>query len=487
MRLLLVMPTGLQVGYDNFFSSSPLGIETLAAHARRYADVSLADVRGGSNDFEAHADKMLADSPEIVGISLNAAPHTNYTLKLAEALRRRRGDLKIIVGGQQATFLPRELLGTGNIDAIVRGEGEETLTEILQRGGDWRGVAGVSWRDNGAFHDEPDRPLRSDLDSLELPARDLLPDRSRYRMGAVRVEGIESSRGCPFQCSFCSIRNFHRGKWRAKSVQRVMREVDFILERYPERKVIYFADDNFATDIRRVEGICQAIIQRRTEAFFWCQARADMLAEHPEIVELMGKAHFAAVLVGIETPVERLLASAKKGTKPGQVEKAIKLLHAQDVGIWGTFCLGLPGETPEETRLAGEYIAKTKVDVAQITVATPIPGSALYDEAKAAGDIFETDWDRFDFTSPTMKGQMSKKDLDAIIQKAYLGTYLSGRFLLSLFSRRTNLHRLRQTAFSVFWTWIKFMIKVRLAALVGYRGKILQPHERQALEEAKDK
>ncbi|MFB3891893.1 MAG: radical SAM protein [Phycisphaerae bacterium] len=458
MRLLLVMPTGLQVGYDEYFSSSPLGVETLAAHARDVADVEIADMRGRGHDVEAHADELAGRSPDVVGVSVNSAPHMKYAMALGAALRRRLPEARLIAGGQQATFLADEFLAPGDYNAVVRGEGEHALTEILTRGA-FEGVAGVSWRANGAVHHEPDRPLIADIDTVRSPARDLLPDRSRYRMGAYRVEGIETSRGCPYHCSFCSIRNFHRGKWRPKSVPRVMKDIDEVLQRYPERKVIYFADDNFANDIRRVEAICRAIIERRTEAYFWCQARVDRLAAHPEVIELMGKAKFAAVLVGLETPVARLLKSARKGISPEQIHKAIELLHAQDIGVWGTFTLGLPGETAEETAATAKFIPTVPVDVAQITVATPIPGSTLYDEAKAAGDLLVTDWDAYDFTSPTMKGQLSKPELDAYMHKAYLKTYLSWRFLKSMFSQRSNINRLRRTAFGVFWAWIWFLIK----------------------------
>lgn len=469
MRLLLVMPTGLQVGYDEYFSSSPLGIETLAAHARPLADVALMDLRGHGHDVEVHADQVVAHGAEMIGLSVNSAPHTKYALALAAAIRRRDPNVKIIVGGQQATFIADEMTAPGHIQAIIRGEGELTLTEIMQRGGDWRGVAGVSWRRDGVLINEPDRPLIQNIDDVLPPARELLADRSRYRMGKYRVEGIETSRGCAHQCSFCSIRNFHRGKWRPKSVARVMQEVDSILERYPEEKVIYFADDNFSTDMRRVEAICRAIADRKSDAYFWCQARADQLARNPQVVEWMGKAKFSACLVGLETANPRLLKNARKGTSVEQITETIRLLHAQDIGIWGTFTLGLPGETLEDTVESAKFIPKAKVDVIQITVATPIPGSDLYNDAKAKGDILDTDWDRFDFTTPLIKGQGSKAQMESIMHKAYLKAYLSPRFLLSLFSQRTNLSRLRRTVFGVFWSWIAFIIKQRLRSLVGLK------------------
>ena len=290
-------------------------------------------------------------------------------------------------------------------------------------------------------------------------------------MGAYRVEGIESSRGCVFHCSFCSIRNFHRGRWRAKSVPRVLAEVDSLLERCTQPLVVYFADDNFSTDIRRVEAICRGIVERRTRAYFWCQARVDQLVAHPEVVEWMGRAHFAAVLVGLETPIPRLLHAARKGISVEHIHRAIEMLHAQDIGVWGTFTLGLPGETPEETKTTARFIARAPVDVAQITVATPIPGSDLYEQAKARAELVEFDWDHYDFTSPTMKGQLSKKRLDAIMHRAYLKVYLSRRFLLSLFSRRTNLARLRRTALGVFWSWIAYLIREQIGTWLGRRPK----------------
>ncbi len=462
MRLLLVMPTGMKTGYDEYFSTSPLGIETLAACARPHADVSLADMRGKGHDMATHAEALLADSPEMIGLSVNSAPHTKYSLRLAKAIKRRRPDVQILFGGQQATFLTDEMLAPGHVDAVVRGEGELTLAEILSAG-DFRGVAGVSWRDNGVVRNEPDRPQIEDLDTLPYPDRDLLPDRRRYRMGAYRVEGIESSRGCPHHCSFCSVRNFHRGRWRPKSVERVMAEIDDILERYPVPKVIYFADDSFATDIRRVEQISRAIVERKTETHFWCQARGDILAKNPDVVAWMGKAKFAAVLMGVETPIPRLMAEARKGSSLEQIREAIELLQSHDVGVWGTFVLGLPGETRAESESAADFIPTIGADVVQITVATPIPGSELYDRAKADDKLLTRNWDRYDFTSPTMAGQLPKADMDALIHRAYLKSYVNPRFLGSIFSKRTNLHRLRRTSLRVFSTWIWFLLKERLS------------------------
>jgi radical SAM superfamily enzyme YgiQ (UPF0313 family) len=412
----------------------------------------------------------MAHGADMIGISVNSAPHTKYALAMAKALKRRQGDLKIFAGGQQATFLTEELLGPGDFGAVIRGEGEQAIVDIVKAEG-FGGIAGVSWRNNGTIHNEPDRPLVEDLDTILPPARDLLPDRSSYRLGEYRVEGIESSRGCAFHCSFCSIRNFHRGRWRTKSVGRIMQEVDYILAHYPERKVIYFADDNFSTDIKRVKALCLAIIERKSDAYFWCQSRADILAKNPDVIELMGQAKFTAVLMGIETPVKRLLKSSRKGTSVEQIHDAIRLLHAQDIGVWGTFTLGLPGETLEEAKETGAFIPTTGVDVAQITVATPIPGSTLYTDAKANGDIGEIDWDKFDFTSPTMKGQLSKKQLDAIMHKAYLKVYLGRRFLKSLFTKKTNLDRLRRAMFGVFGSWIAYLVRERLAGLVGIRHR----------------
>jgi radical SAM superfamily enzyme YgiQ (UPF0313 family) len=473
------MPTGLQVGYDAYFSSSPLGLETIAAHVRDLADVVLADMRCKGHDVEVHAEELLKDNPDMIGVSVNSAPHTKYTLALAEAIKRRQPNVRIVLGGQQATFLADELMAPGHVDAVVRGEGELTLRDIVLRDG-FQGVLGVSWRANGTVHHEPDRMQIADMDDVLPPARDLLADRQRYRVGKYRVEGVETSRGCTHHCSFCSVRNFHRGRWRPKSVQRVMREVDDLLDRCNYPKVIYFVDDNFSTDIRRVEQICRAIVERKIDnTYFWCQARVDMLAKHPEVVEWMGKAHFTAVLLGLETPVARLLKSSGKNISVEQTNKTIELLHAQDIGAWGTFTLGLPGETLEDAEAVAEFIPAVGVDVAQITVATPIPGSSLYDDAKANGDLLITDWDQYDFTSPTMKGQLPKKKLDSLMHRAYLKVYLSPRFLRSMFSQRTNLFRLRRTMFGVFWSWIWFLVKEQARSWVGLKRRSHQPHRRQ--------
>jgi radical SAM superfamily enzyme YgiQ (UPF0313 family) len=253
-----------------------------------------------------------------------------------------------------------------------------------------------------------------------------------------------------------------------------MQEVDELLKTCPYPKVIYFVDDNFSTDVRRMKEICREIVKRKAhDTFFWCQARVDSLAKNPDLVEWMGKAHFTAVLLGLETPVARLLEAAGKNISVEQTMQTIELLHANDIGAWGTFTLGLPGETLEDAKATVDFIPTTGgVDVAQITVATPIPGSNLYDEAKEQGTILVTDWDKYDFSSPTMKGQLPKKKLDALMHRAYLKVYLSPRFLLSMFSQKTNLERLRRTMFGVFWSWIWFLVKNQVRSLFGLKHKL---------------
>jgi hypothetical protein len=110
------------------------------------------------------------------------------------------------------------------------------------------------------------------------------------------------------------------------------------------------------------------------------------------------------------------------------------------------------------------------VDVAQITIATPIPGSTLYDDAKAAGDLLITDWDAYDFTSPTMKGQLPRAKLDKLMRTAYRKVYLSFGFLRAMMSERTNISRLRRTAFGVFWSWIWFLLKEQFISHFKRKG-----------------
>jgi radical SAM superfamily enzyme YgiQ (UPF0313 family) len=151
------------------------------------------------------------------------------------------------------------------------------------------------------------------------------------------------------------------------------------------------------------------------------------------------------------------------------MERAIELLHAHDIGVWGTFVLGLPGETREETEATVKFIASADVDVVQVSVATPIPGSDLYDEARSSGRIVEDDWDSYDFVTPTMTGQLPRKEMDAVIRRAHSQVYLRWRFLRSLLTKRTNLARLRRTALRVFASLIWGLVKERLAAWVRRR------------------
>jgi radical SAM superfamily enzyme YgiQ (UPF0313 family) len=153
--------------------------------------------------------------------------------------------------------------------------------------------------------------------------------------------------------------------------------------------------------------LLKLLIEHDSKSFYWCQARVDVLDNNPDLVALMGKAKFTAVLLGIETPSQEILDRAHKGTTIAQAERVVRNLRRHDIAVWGTFTVGFPGEDMKSIRRTIDYVRKLDIDIVQLTVVTPIPGSEIYEEMVAKGEISSPNWDDYDFSKPTLPDQIS--------------------------------------------------------------------------------
>jgi radical SAM superfamily enzyme YgiQ (UPF0313 family) len=433
------------------------------------ADVGIIDLRGRQLQITEAAKLIIEAGGDYIGICLNSAPHAAYTKVLVKRIKKFQPDARIIVGGQMATFIDEELLRTGAVDAVVRGEGELTLREILERG-TFDGVLGTSVLRKGEVLRTPDRPLIADLDTLPVPDKTLIADRSPYKIGRARVEGIETSRGCPHRCTFCSIRRFHRGKWRAKSPDRVIEEVKLNLPLFPDKKhaIVYFADDNQVASPRRMRELLKKLIRLGEPIFYWCQARVDVLDRNPDLVTLMAKANFVSVLLGVETPNQDLLDKAHKGTTIAQAERVVRNLRRHDIAVWGTFTVGFPGESRKDMHRTIDFISRLDIDIIQLTVVTPIPGSEMYDDLVAAGEIRDPDWEDYNFCAPTMRGQLSRGEMAQLLNEGYFRAYCRPGYILSAFADKArNVNRTRAAMLKVFWHGIRYAAASSLRTKLG--------------------
>jgi radical SAM superfamily enzyme YgiQ (UPF0313 family) len=283
----------------------------------------------------------------------------------------------ILLGGRHVTENPEDWLNAcPSVDAIVRGDGEEAVEELC-RGDALGGIAGLSFRKNGQMFHNPNRTpgnLRDDL----LPARHLREE--SYGLGLEGVEAgilfdmVSSSRGCPFNCSFCSFsRNPWGNKrpWSARSPESVADELARI-----KAPLVAFTDDLFTFDMDRVDRICDLILARGIRKKYLINARLE-IAQRPEVLRKMEKAGFFMLMLGVESTQDKTLRSMRKGFDTARIRECFKVLGQSSMILNGYFILGCIGESVEEMLQIVPFSRELGLDSIAISILRSSPYSGL--------------------------------------------------------------------------------------------------------------
>lgn len=403
-RILLVKPSGRK-GLSFAFDMIPLGLEYLAAYIEDVVEqVNIVDLELDRRTFQ---DCLDFYRPDLVGISLSATEH-NQTLKLAK-IAKQNGAVTV-VGGYHPTSVPDVMLSHKQIDIVVRGEGEQTLRELVAHGSA-EDVLGCSYRKNGEIIHNANCPRIADLDSIPFPARHLrqYPYKSADRKTDCDV--LMMSRGCHGLCSFCCEPSMSDGCSRCRSPENVMEEILEMAKFHAGKPVsVMFADPNFIGNARQVERLCDLLIEHDLNIEFGALVRADMMANNPRIVQKMCKAGIVKFEMGIESPNSKDLQSTKKGVATKFHKQAVQNIRAYGGRAGGTFVIGLPDQTEEEIKTFPVYAKEIGLTAAAFGIATPFPGTDFYKELEAQGLIFETNWDNFDEMHSVFKAKHLTKE-----------------------------------------------------------------------------
>jgi len=402
MKILLINPPyNIKEYMGNLskvaFTFPPVGLMALAAYAREKGHrVKILDFHVEHLDIF----QEIKDSrPDVVGITCQTAL-VYSTIDLAKLIKERFPDTKIIVGGIHPSIRPLDLLKEPEIDAVVVGEGELTLEELLnlfQKNpnptiDELSQIDGVAFLDNnGNIVKTKKRALISDINILPMPAYDLV-DFNNYRpspdlkMGT-RLGVISTSRGCPYHCIFCADRIIFEGRYRAKSLDNVFKEIEYFVSHYDINQLIIY-DDNFIVKKDRTVKFCKRFIEKgyHKKINFWIESRVDSFDR--EIIEQLRNAGCKMISMGIESGVQRILDMMHKNVSLDQVVKGVNLIH--DVGgiaARGSFIIGFPTETTEESKETIRFAYNLPLDFVRFAIATPFPGTELWNIAVKEGKI----------------------------------------------------------------------------------------------------
>jgi len=425
VRLALVSaPVSMGERYGLFSgagSSEPsFGLLCLAAVARQAgATVKVIEASARGLDPEKTLTEILEFSPDCVGFSAT----TSDIIPISTLAARVKGVLPralTLIGGCHVTALPEETLNAfPGLDLAVLGEGEETLREILGRldAGDRfsTGIAGTAGREGKGIRRHPARSLIANLDTLQLPAWDLLegfpvlfkPSPSRIKRWP--CASIVLTRGCPNQCKFCD-RSVFGNQCRAYSPEYAVSLVRDLYDRYGVRELL-IEDDTFVIVKDRVREFCERLIQEKLKISWSCLGRADRV--DPDLLRLMRRAGCWQMSYGIESGDPEILKSMCKRLDLDQIRQAILWSREAGLRTKGFFIVGFPGETLDSLERTRRFACSLPLDDITVMQLTPFPGSELYAMADQAGR-FDRDWRKMNIVNTVFVPHgLTQKDLES--------------------------------------------------------------------------
>jgi anaerobic magnesium-protoporphyrin IX monomethyl ester cyclase len=375
----------------------PMGLLYLAARLEEAGiEVAVYDAQIEERSLDA---ALVEERPEIVGITC-ATALVGSTLAAAGIVKQRSPSATVVAGGVHPTVRPDDLLTGDDIDIAVRGEGLETIVEIaraVDSGArpDLSEIRGISFRRDGEIAHNPSRPLEPEVDVFPFPARHLLP-MEVYRMSpdlSIRtpMDIVFGAYGCPYDCVFCAAQSVMGGAFRARSLDNIFAEIDrVVVEQNP--RTLLMGDDNFVLSKERTLDFCERYTARGLHQSLPWQIATRVDSVDGEILEAMAAAGCYLVSFGIESAVGRLLDTVEKGAEVEQAETAVRLAKEAGLVVRATFILGLPGETRKDSEATIAFAKRLPLDQVRFALATPFPGTKLWEIAMAEGSVEIDDW-----------------------------------------------------------------------------------------------
>lgn len=460
MKILFVEPPKEEWFIMGEYLPPPYGIIQLAAYLEREIQdiqIKVLDCNAQHLDWKNLEKQMSAEAPDIVASSSLATCNTYVVARTLQTAKKIDPNVLTVTGGQHFTATAQESLEAfPEIDVIVRGEGEQTLAELVNHvksESSMTNVKGISFRHKNKIVHNPPRPLIANLETLPYPGYHLVKDFVRkYHFSAMAGRDtpyalIEGARGCPHECSFCTQWRHWQGSWRMKSPRRIADEMKYCYQNFGS-KFIWLTDDNLGAGSRISELADEIINLKMPDDVSWfVQARCDDIVRNKEALPKLRKSGLNWVLLGVETPDPSTLDSFKKGITPSQAKEAVKLLKQNGIFAHAMFIIGNRKDTHESIEKLREFANELDPDFAIFAILTPFPGNEIYDEAKRNGWIEDVNWAHYDMVHAIMPTEtLSTKEVQEELYECYRKFYGSwSRRLRGLFSpnpmtRRTYWH-----------------------------------------------
>jgi len=434
MRVLLIAMPDTVSALDPVMRVPNLGLCSIAGNLEG-CDVRVVDLVFHNHDISRFLKRLMEEfKPDVVGLSAMSFQFDS-ACRVSRICRAVKPDVAVVLGGYHASLMYQEIASGAEaelFDFLIRSEGEVTFRslaqELISGGRDFRDIPGLSFRENDKFHHNPSASL-IDLATLKPPNRDCRILEGARFLGH-RFDCVETSRGCTMRCRFCSITRMYGRSVRKFALERVIAELKQLKLKGVEG--VFFVDDNITLDVPRLKQLCNLIVEEKLNTMSYAiQASVPGIASDPELADLLGRAGFRWVFLGIESGISRNLKSMGKAGVLNNTKRAVSLLQKQGICVFGGFILGHPDDTRQDIISTFQFALDLGVDHPIMQCLTPYPKTETREQLLKRGLITNLeDFSRYNgFICNVRTEHLSNMELNRAILRGGLSLYFHPRYL----------------------------------------------------------